>query len=515
MILRPYQTDLQHKGRLSFRDGHRAPLIVAPTGSGKTVIFADMSRSSAHKNNRVLILVHRQEILEQTLSKLYAMDVTAGKITAGSRMTTNLIQVAMVQTLARRLAYARKPDLIIIDECHHAIASTWTNILAKWPDAYVVGFSATPARLSGEGLREVFDDLIEGPTIASLVEDGYLSFPVIKRPPEEHVLKLHVRMGDFDRKEQAEKLSSKRIVGDVIEHYRKDLWKEPTVCFVPRLDYGEMMAKMFREVGLRALLVQGGSKYRADRERGIRGLADGSIHIIMSAEVVAEGVDIPVMTGAIMLRRTMSLAMYLQMAGRPLRPVYAQGYNLGTKEGRLQAIANGPKPRAYILDHVGNYYLHGHVLADREWSLDSEKSDPRKEKSPLISICPRCEGVWPGRIKTCPDCGYEFSEVPVKEMKAPGVIAADLVDAMPDGILEEGQSDQIIALLTRLQGLPPKKRQQVMVAEAYKLAVGGHASSRQILDAMRDVAGYKKGWSHWAWDRVKHRIKTKAEVDKL
>ena len=508
MILRPYQLQLQHKGRLSFRDGHRAPLIVAPTGSGKTLIFADIAKKSADKNNRVLILVHRQEILEQTLSKLYAMDVTAGKISSGSRMTTNLIQVAMVQTLARRLAYARKPDLIICDEFHHSTANTWTNIFSKWKDVNRIGFTATPCRLDGVGLRQVADDLIEGPTIASLVEDGYLSFPVIKRPPEEHVMKLHVKMGDFDRKEQAEKLSSKRIVGDVIEHYRKYLWKEPTVCFVPRLDYGEMMAKMFREIGLRALLVQGGQKYRADRERGIRGLADGSIHIIMSAEVVAEGVDIPVMTGAIMLRRTMSLAMYLQMAGRPLRPVYARGYNLGTKEGRLQAIANGPKPRAYILDHVGNYYLHGHVLADREWSLDSEKSDPRKEKAPTITICPRCEGVWPGRIKICPDCGYEFLDLPSREMKAPKTIAAELVDAMPDGILQEGENEQIIALLTRLQGLPPKTRQRAMIAEAYKLAKGGHASTRQILDAMRDAAGYKKGWSHWAWDRVKHSVKS-------
>lgn len=505
MILRPYQTDLQNLSRLSFQKGNKAPLVVAPTGAGKTVIFADTAKRAAQKGHRVLILVHRQEILEQTLSKLYAMGVTAGKISAGSRMTTNQIQVAMVQTLARRISYARKPDLIIIDECHHSLAKTWGNILSNWPKAFVMGFTATPCRLTGEGLRSVFDDMIIGPTIATLVEDGYLTFPVIKKPPKEVSLKLHVTRGDFDRKEQSQQLSSRKIVGNVIDHYREYLWKEPTVCFVPRLDYGEMMAKKFREVGLNAMLVQGGQKYRPDRERGIKGLTDGSVHIIMSAEVISEGVDVPVMTGAIMLRRTMSLAMYLQMSGRPLRPVYAKGYDLNTKEGRLLAISRGPKPRSYILDHVGNYYLHGHVLAERDWSLDSVRHDPRKEDPPVITICPRCEGVWPGKPKMCPECGFEFKDIPIKEVKAPEIIAGELIDAIPDGILDE--RDPLMALLKRVQELDPKTRQRAMIAEAYKLAAQKGESARSIIQALQEAAGYKKGWSHWVWDRVKKNVK--------
>jgi superfamily II DNA or RNA helicase len=509
LILRPYQGELQNLTRQSFRNGFTSPVVVSPTGSGKTVIFADTAKRAAEKGNRVLILVHRQEILEQTLLKLYSMGVTAGKIAAGSKMTTNKIQVAMVQTLARRLNFVRKPDLIIIDECHHSMASTWLNIFNHWPDVPRIGFTATPCRLDGKGLKEIADDMVQGPTIASLVEDGYLTFPVIKKPAEEHVMKFHVKMGDFDKKEQAEKLSSKKIVGDVIEHYRQYLWKEPTVCFVPRLDYGEMIAKMFRNVGLNAVLVQGGQKYRAERDRGIKGLSDGSVNIVMSAEVISEGVDVPAMTGVIMLRRTMSLSMFLQMAGRPLRTVYAPGYDLNTKEGRLLAIQRGPKPRAYILDHVGNYYLHGHVLSDRQWSLDSVKKDPRKEEPPETRICPDCGGVWPGRPTTCPDCGYEWIEfaVQAKEVKPPEIIAGELVDALPDGIIEEGEKDPLIQLLKRVQTLAPAVRQKAMIAEAYKLAAIKGDSAKSILKALGEAAGYKKGWSHWVWERVKKNVR--------
>src|SRR6185436_17095451 len=102
-----------------------------------------------------------------------------------------------------------------------------------------------------------------------------------------------------------------------------------------------------------------------------------------------------------------SLTLYLQVVGRGLRPRYADGFDQSTPEGRREAQRNGPKPTTIILDHAGNYHIHGHPLEDREWSLDSQKKK-RGEKPPATVTCPKCYGVWPGRPRTCPSCEYDF-----------------------------------------------------------------------------------------------------------
>lgn len=125
--LRPYQHDIINASRQAFRDGFRSPVIVAPTGSGKTQIFTSIASNIKKKNNRVLILVHREEILQQTLFKLFSFGIQSGQIISGRPMTRDSIQVAMVNTIINRLDYFSKDyfDLIIIDEGHHGVAQTW------------------------------------------------------------------------------------------------------------------------------------------------------------------------------------------------------------------------------------------------------------------------------------------------------------------------------------------------------------------------------------------------------
>lgn len=439
---RPYQRRGIADIRVSLRTA-QSTLYVLPTGGGKTVCFAIIAKGAAEKRNHVLVLVHRKEILRQTLKSLHGLGVTCGQIAPSRPMTDDLVQVGMVQTVVKRLAAMRRPDIIITDEAHHVLEdNSYGTIMRYWRDALRIGFTATPERLDGRGLGESFERMILGPSIRELVEDGYLARPALYKAPDNLLPSYHLTRGDFDLDEQEEAMDTRtrrgrQIVGDVIDHYRRHLDHLPAVCFCVSIRHSHLMAREFCAAGYKAVAVWGNMPPE-ERDTAILGLADGSVDVVCSCDVISEGVDVPVMIGAIQLRRTASLALDLQQAGRPLRPLYAPGSDLGAREGRLAAIAAGPKPEAIILDHAGNYQIHGHVLEDRAWSLSAASRRERGEKPPTTTECPKCGGVWPGRPRTCPECGFDFGDVPeapeaLREVK---VIAGELEKAGAPGSLD-------------------------------------------------------------------------------
>jgi superfamily II DNA or RNA helicase len=484
MQLYPYQKKIDTDTRNAIRQGYKAPLVVAPTGSGKTIIFAHIAKGAMSKGSRVLILVHRKEILEQTLEKLFFLGVQAGQIISGKSMTRDSIQVGMVGTVVRRLKLIKKPDLIIIDEAHHSIANQWKTILDYFGDVLRIGFSATPERLDGRGLIEIFDNMIMGPSTAELVKDGYLSYPALYRPPREVTKNYHVKRGDFDKNEKVEYMTKKHIIGDVIDHYRKYMDGLPAVCFCVSIKHCQQMEQSFNSAGYKSVTVYGGMP-RQEREAALKGLADGSIHIVNSCDVISEGVDVPVMAGCILLRRTLSLQLYLQQVGRPLRKY----------PGKSHAI---------ILDHCGNYYLHGHPLAERDWSLNHEKRNV-KEKPPTTTSCPKCFGVWPGEPRICPGllpngtpCEFRFSDnnqIAGQQRKLPETIAGELIAALP-----EGTDQDLINMLKndaiKIQKMDPKTRQKYMIRKAYEL------QSKKEIAALAKVIGYKNNWTDFVWRKI-------------
>jgi superfamily II DNA or RNA helicase len=394
-----------------------------------------------------------------------------------------MIQVAMVGTLARRLKVIRRPDLIIIDEAHHSVAGQWHKTLDYFDDVPHLGFSATPERLDGTGLRDIYDRLIMGPSISELVDQGYLAYPVMYRPPDEVTREFHIKRGDYDAKEQEQVMSKKKIVGDVIEHYRKYLDRLPVVCFCVSLAHCRHMENAFNAAGYRAKMVFGNMP-TSERERAIKGLADGTIQVITSCDVISEGVDVPVMAGAILLRRTLSLGLYLQQVGRALRKYPG-------------------KEKSIILDHCGNYPLHGHVLADRDWSLDHGKRNHKKDRIPTTTSCPKCYAVWPGKPRTCPECGFSFADnesVAAQQRKTPEQIAGELVAALPEGT-DPRKVRNLTGFVQQLQRFDSKTRQRAMIAKAYEL------QDKREIDALAKAVGYKPGWSHIAWTQIlKNRV---------
>lgn len=476
------------------RPAKTRPVIVAPTGAGKTAMFCAIANWCKSRKLRVIVLVHRQEILEQTLRSMHRLGVTCGQIRAGKPMTADMIQVCMVGTLVRRLELVKRPDIILTDECHHTPSPTYRRIHSYWSTVPVLGWTATPSRLDGEGLGKDYDAMILGPTIRELVNDGWLSVPALYRPPEEVTAQYHIKRGDFDQAEQFQTMSSRKIVGDVIGHYRKHLDGQPVIVSCVSIEHAKLMAEQFQDAGYESRAVWG-DMAQQDRQDALQGLGNGSVQVVTFDSLIGEGVDIPAVAGVIMLRRTMSLSLYLQIVGRALRPVYAEGFDLETVEGRRAAQLAGSKPRAIILDHAGNYSLHGHVLADREWSLDSKKRTAKTEEPPTTTSCPKCYGVWPGKPRTCPSCGFDLAErLGPEKSKDIKVIAGELVEA---GI-DESDADQAAAFIAAAMRADPKIRQKMLLGRAFALA--NEKNGRETMKALATAVGYKESWSRWAWE---------------
>ncbi len=411
-------------------------------------------------------------------------------------MTNDLIQICMVGTLVRRLELVKRPDLILVDECHHQSSPTYRKIANYWGSVPKIGWTATPERLDGKGLGQDFDSLILGPTPKWLVDEGWLAMPVLYRPPGALEAKYHIVRGEVSQSEQSAFMAQPAIVGDVIGHYRTHFDGAPVIASCDSVENARLYADEFCKAGYRARPVWGDMP-DLDRASALDGLKTGEVQIVTFCDLIGEGVDIPAVSGVIMLRRTMSLGLYLQIVGRALRPIYAEGHDLTTVEGRRAAQLAGPKPRAIILDHVGNSFdsLHGHPLLDREWTLADRPKRAKDQNKPMTTACPKCYGVWPGKPHKCPACGFEFKIDMARAVKDIKVIAGELVAA---GI-EDEHADATAAFVHAALRADAKTRQKMLIGRAFALAVDGD-KGLQILGALAGAVGYKDGFTRWAWD---------------
>lgn len=389
--LRDYQARDVERIRQSFASGHRAPLYVGATGMGKTVIFAHIAQAAHAKGKRVTILVHRQELLTQASSKLAALGIAHGRIAPHARNTRDTIQVASVQTLARRLdRVLNPPDLLIIDEAAHAVAGQWKKIIAAFPTTKILGVTATPERLDGQGLGVnvggIFDDLILGPPISELIRNGYLCNAEVYAPSTVDLSGIHRRGSDFDAKELSERMESGTITGDAVAHYQKLCDGKSAIAFCVSIMHAEHVAEQFRNSGYTAMALSGKTD-SGERKQAIEHLGDGRLQVLTSCDIVSEGTDIPRVEVIIDLRPTESLALYLQHLGRAGR-LY---------EGKQFFIQ---------LDHAGNALRHGMYDEDREWTLEGKKR--KKNDATAISVrqCSECYRVYRAFLAACPGCGH-------------------------------------------------------------------------------------------------------------
>lgn len=375
MLLRSYQVDLLNATREAYRQGYQRPCIVAPCGAGKSVIVAEMARAATNKKNRVLFLVHRQELCDQ-IDKTFCW--------AGVDM--NYCRIGMVQTITRRLEKLKKPELIITDENHHCLANSYKRIYAYWPDVRCVGVTATPVRLNGGGLGDINDKLIVGVGARWLIENGYLAPYEYYAPTLADLSGVRTRAGEFDAGEVAKRLSKPSIYGDAVRHYQQLASERKAICYCPSIELSKRMVDEFERAGISAAHIDGTTP-KEQRNDIVDDFRTGRVTVLCNVDLISEGFDVPDCSCAILLRPTQSLTLYIQQSMRCMR------YQ--------------PGKTAIIIDHVGNYARHGLPDADREWELSPAKQRKKPEAATKIRQCPKCFFVHePG--PRCPQCGFIY-----------------------------------------------------------------------------------------------------------
>lgn len=558
-ILRDYQKNFIKDIHSQFCAGYKAVCGQSPTGSGKTVIFSYIANGAINQGSKVVILVHRQELILQTSLALAKFQIPNAIIAPASvikssaqiqyrELGRNYIDlnspcvVASVQTLGRRLdEFTNYFDFIITDECfvgdtliktkngykkikniksgdfvytfnekecffeykpvekrlkkplnenlirinniictenhlfftknnwkkakdltisdfllneyfnfvkiksitnvkknnedsvydltvadnhnyfangflvhncHHAVAGQWRNVTDRNPNAFLLGLTATPERLDGKGLGiesgGVYEKLVLGPSVKSLIERGYLSQPRVFAPPinfDDSALRTIA--GDYDVKQMSEMLDQPQIIGDCVRHYSKICPNMPAIAFCSTIEHARHTAEQFCNSGFNFKCIDG-TMSDFDRRDAIDGLGSGRYDGLTSCNIISEGTDIPVVGCAIFLRKTKSLSLYLQQAGRVLRPYSGKEYSI-------------------ILDHVRNVENHGFPEDERDWSLEGRRKQKRDEDEIFIRTCPQCYACYKSSLRACPVCGFG-AENAIKSQREIEFIDAELVE---------------------------------------------------------------------------------------
>lgn len=376
--LRPYQTEGLARIEAAWASGARAVLAVAPTGSGKTTVFAYLGAQYAAQGKRVIVLTHRRELAEQAAKRFSEFNVRYGFIVSGMPSNTLApVQVASVQTLHRR--ETPPADLVICDEAHLSTANTWHSILARYPSAQILGVTATPWRLGGKSLIGAYDKVVVISTPRELCEQGYLCKYTgfsYEHPDMSNV----ERVGDdYNAAQSGVVMRAPGIVDSIIEEWHKHASQLSTVVFAVTVEHSKELCERFRASGATAEHLDGATPI------GVRGailerVRSGRTSVLCNVGVAVEGLDIPRLKCCVLARPTMSLARAIQMMGR-VRRVW---------EGQVARIHD----HAFVV-------MHGLPDDDRDYELSSRALPPPAS----LSTCQVCYAVFRGKV--CPECSHE------------------------------------------------------------------------------------------------------------
>lgn len=386
LTLRNYQQTIVNNCRDAFKNGYRKLCCVLPCGAGKTAIFCYLAYLNTLKkpSNRVLILLHRKELLKQTEDAFKSFEIN-----------TDHIDIAMIQSFKNTLKTGAKPySLIIVDECHHATSSSFKAVLNAYSKTSLIGFTATPARLDGKPLDEIFDRLIVGVDYAYLISNNYLvDYDYFSPDLNFDFSKWKLKSGDFDSVDNAVHLDKKAIYGDILKYI--DLSKK-TIIYSPTVDYSKKLKSQINEHFNAPVSAEfNGTTPQEARNKIIDDFKNGKIKILINVDLIGEGFNVPSCDCVFLLRATQSLTLYIQQAGRALR-----------------ADPNNPTKRASIFDFVGNIYRFGFPDAPRPWSLSSAIKNTHRHDtvhdSLIIKTCPNClRSFMPAQMlpnRSCPFC---------------------------------------------------------------------------------------------------------------
>lgn len=459
--LRNYQQETIDQIQHSMRNGHHRIIVQQPPRVGKTVIMAEIARQATAKGNRVMFIIHRKEVLDQAKRTFKVQDVDMRLATMG-----------MVQTLTRRVGRLPTPQLILVDEAHHALAKSYQRILQAFPQAYILYFTATPVRTGHKQLDLIADDLIVGKSIKWLTEHHFLAPFKYYGLGDIDRSKLRKAHGDYSA-DSMDQAISHQIYGHIVDQYQRLASGKQAVVYCHSIASAKEVTKKFHEAGITAEEIDG-STDKNIRDKLVQQFRDQQLTILINVNLFTEGVDLPNVDCVIMARPTSSLALYLQFSMRCLNP----------RKGKT----------AIIIDHVDNFLNFGLPNNDRDWNEAIKTKDKRKKTNtdagPAICQCKFCFGVFYRKDmidSCCPLCGQHLDP----ERKDYKIVNVDLQE------IKENQ-----AIKRRKQLVDEILNNQVMANVADKTP--GQLTTLKELQAYAKLHNYSPGW---AWYQFKNRRK--------
>ena len=435
--LRPYQRQSIKDIREAFIKGKRKILLVAPTGSGKTVVASEMIRRVVAGGKSCLFVAHRRELIMQCSNKLYDFGVTHGVLMAGKNPNPMAsCQVASIQTFTARIDrddfIKPKADLIIIDEAHRSASESFKNLIKEYPEARIVGLTASPLRSDSSGLGNIYQKIVQCSTVKELTEQGFLVPNRIVAPTIPDLKGLKIIAGDYEAKGLDKTMNKPKLIGDIVSHWIKHANNRPTIVFCASIRHSKYVSSVFNDNGIPSGHIDG-EMPEIEREAVLSDLRNGRIKILSNCQILTEGFDCPKVSCVVLCRPTLSLGLYIQMCGRSLR-----------------IFPN--KKDTLIIDHAGNVYRHGFIDDDRDFKLTMTKVKAKDkrivepiEKQPIT--CLECDGTvyMPTREqRACPQCGH----IPTKKEQKILIKQGRLVEVPKEKIeLEYDKKDFYAELL--------------------------------------------------------------------
>ena len=461
--LRNYQQETINQVYQSMRTGHHRIIVQQPPRTGKTIIMSEIARRTTLKNNHVLFLVHRKEVLEQAISTFKQQEVNM-----------NLATMGMVQSLTRHVDTLPEPILIFIDEAHHALAQSYRRIIDAFPNAYILYFTATPIRTGHDQLDQIADDIIVGKSIKWLTEHHFLAPFHYYGLGDIDRSKLRKQNGDYSSQSMDEAISH-QIYGHIVQQYQRLASGKQAVVYCHSIESAKKVTEQFTQAGITAAEIDGNTDSKV-RDQLVQKFRNQELTILANVNLFTEGVDLPNVDCVIMARPTSSLALYLQFSMRCLNP----------RKGKT----------AIIIDHVDNFLNFGLPNNDRDWKQAIVTKDKRKKTNtdtgPAIAQCNYCFGTfYRDQIvdDCCPLCGHELK----KETKDYKIVNVDLQE-----IKENQAVNHRKAMIQKILS------DQVMANVADKSP--GQLHTLKELQAYAKLHNYSAGWAYY---QMKNRRKKK------
>lgn len=392
-MLRPYQEESIKLVQKEFASGNRKTCLVLPTGAGKSVIACDMIKKSVSNGKRVIFIVKGVALIDQISRRLFKELVPHGVMQANhwNRRPTAPVQAISIDTAVARDIFT-PADFIIIDECDQATSDGYKLFLSKYPNAFILGITATP--YTKGGLRHIADSIVRPISMLKLIEDGFLVPFKYYAPTVPDLTDVKVSStGDYMSDQLEGAMVAGQLTGKIVDHWIKLAQNRPTLIFAVNVSHSKHLTAQFCERGIPCAHVDAKTP-QDERDRVFKELQSGALKAVSNVGIATRGFDAPFISCLVVARPTRTLNLHIQMLGRGTR----------LSEGKSDCI---------VLDHAGNLISLGLPTDEPEVNLDGDKIEKSVKET---KICKNCFCAY--RASHCPECGRvepEQNEADIEE----------------------------------------------------------------------------------------------------